>query len=445
MPPRRAPHPTPLSCALACLLATIAAAAHASPYEVPPVLPLADAAPAALREGPGFRVDEKVPTDGLTTVFTIRSDAQPVRALGVETLALRESEVRAILELRKASKTETFTKALGTTAMRPINAAVNIAKHPVDTAKGIPSGVGRFFDRVGSGAKRAYAAATDSSKPGGERAGEVASSAGKATADALGYEQERRNLARKLGVDPYTSNPELAELLDEFATAAFAGRVGINTLITVVVPISLALSTTSATNDLVWDTPRGDLVVRNETLLRAMNVPDDAIAHLQRAPGFTLSLQTALVDELVRLDGVDGRSGVVELAATAQDADQAAFVTRATRMLADHHAQRGALATIAATGTVTARERSGALVVPGPVDYVSWTERVARFAEREDLAALERGIWLGGRASERAAKELGARGWTVHENVRTVAITAPAGTPTPGTATTGDVPSPTSH
>ena len=156
-------------------------------------------------------------------------------------------------------------------------------------------------------------------------------------------------------------------------------------------------------------------------------------------------VNAALVDELGRLDGVDGRTGVVELAATAQDADQAAFVTRATRMLADHHAQRGALATLQSAGTITARERSGALVVPGPVDYVSWTERVARFAERKDLAALERGIWLGGRASERAAKELGARGWTVHENVRTVAITAPAGTPTPGTATTGDVPSPTSH
>jgi hypothetical protein len=406
-----------VSWAIGLLLILGGGPARAAQYEKPPVLPLSEAAPPELRKGDGFRVDKRVPTDGLTTRFTILSAAKPLEARGVETLALRASEVHAILELRKASKTKAFTKALGTTAMRPVKAAAHMAEHPVDTVKGIPSGVGRFFDRVGSGTKRVYAAATDSSKSGEDRAGEVASSTGKAAADAFGYEQERRNLARQLKVDPYTSNPELADLLDQFATAAFVGRVGLNTLITVVVPVSLALTTTSATNDLVWDTPRGDLVVRNETKLREMGVPDATIAALQKTPGFTLSIQTALVDQLARLDGVDGRTEVVELAATSQDTDQALFVTRATRMLADHHARSGKLAALRATGTVTGRETGGALVVPGPVDYVSWTERLDRFSKRDDLAAAQRGIWLTGRASPRAVRELEARGWTVHQGL----------------------------
>lgn len=408
-----------------------ASAASTAGYEKPPILRLQDAAPPALRQGPGFRVDPQVPTDGLTTRFTLRSDAPPLQARGVETLALRQSEIPAILELRKASKTRTFTSALGKTAMRPVHAAANIATHPVETVKGIPSGVGRFFDRVGSGSQRIYQAATDSSKSRGDRAGQVASSTGQATADAFGYEQERRNLAKQLGVDPYTSNPELDELLEQFATAAFVGRVGLNTLISVVIPVSLALTTTTVSNDLVWDTPRGDLIVRNETRLREMGVSDDAIRQLQQAPGFTLSIQTALVENLRRLEGVQGRADVVVLAATAQDADQALFVTRATRMLAEHHARAGKLASVQGRGTITGREADGALVVPGPVDYVSWTERLDRFSRREDLAAARRGLWLTGQASPRATQELTARGWTVHENV-----------PPPGAAVATDGPVP---
>jgi len=386
-------------------------------YEKPPVLTLDDAAPPALRQGAGFRVDPKVPTDGLTTVFTLRSEAAPVEARGVETLRLRESEVPAILELRKASKGEAFAKALGNTAMRPVKAAANIVTHPVESVQGLPEGLGRFFDRVGSGAERLYDAATDSSKPGSERAAEVAEKSGQLTADALGFEQELRRLAKQLGVDPYTSNPELAELLHDFATAAFAGRVGLNTLISVVVPASMAITATNVSNDLIWDTPRGDLVVRNEDKLRAMDIPDAAIRKLQQAPGFTLSSQTAFVEQLARLDGVEGRADVVAFAGTARDADQAFFLTRGLRMLGEHHAKRGRLASVAAKGTVFAREKGGAIVVPGAVDYVSWTKRLEGFATREDLAAPERGVWITGRTSPRAKQQLEARGWSVHENV----------------------------
>lgn len=43
--------------------------------------------------------------------------------------------------------------------------------NPIDTVTGLPSGVGCLFDRVGTGAGRLWASATDSSKSGLERTG----------------------------------------------------------------------------------------------------------------------------------------------------------------------------------------------------------------------------------------------------------------------------------
>jgi hypothetical protein len=400
---------------LACVtVAALSTALLGAGFESPPTLTAADVVPADLRRGDGFHVDDVVPTDGLTTRLKLVSDVGTFEVHGVATLAMRVPELRALRELSKASKTDTFTNALAETAKRPIKAAKQIVAHPVETVKGIPSGLGRFFDRVGSGGKRLAAAATDSRRSGEERTKEVAAGTGQATADVLGYEQERRKLAKQLGVDPYTTNAALSAKLDEFAKVAFYGRVGLNVLITAVVPVSMAISATSATRDLVYDTPRGDLIVRNETALRSMGVSNDTIRALQRARGVTLSVQTELVEQLERLSGVAGRPDVVALAATAATTDQALFLVRAVRMLAARHAERP-LAEVRGAGTVFGRGADGAIVVPGAVDYVSWTDRLARFATRKDLAAPSREIRITGRMTPTAKQELGALGWTVVE------------------------------
>lgn len=392
-----------------------AAQAQGGGFEKPPVLRAADAAPPDLVKGAGFRIADRVPTDGLTTLFTLQADVGTTEVHGVQTLALRVSELPALRELGKASKTATFAKALAETAKRPVKAAVQMVQNPVDTVKGIPSGLSRFFDRVGSGSERLYDAATDTSKSGSQRTEQVAKGSGQLAMDALGYEQEQRKLAKQLGVDPYTTNAALAKQLDEFAKVAFYGRVGLNTLISVVVPASLAISGTSVTRDLIYDTPRGDLIVRNENALRAMGVDDPQIRALQAAPGFTLSVQTDLVEQLGKLDGVAGRPAVVALAGTAETSDQALFVLRGVRMLVKKHAEVP-LAEISAIGTVFAKRNDGSLVVPGAVDYVSWTDRLARFAKRPDLEGRRRTVLLTGRMSPLAKKNFEALGWRVAEH-----------------------------
>jgi hypothetical protein len=43
---------------------------------------------------------------------------------------------------------------------------------------------------------------------------------------------------------------------------------------------------------------------------------------------------------------------------------------------------------------------------------------MARFAQREDLAAPERGVWVTGRTTSRAREHFEALGWAVHEGVK---------------------------
>jgi hypothetical protein len=133
---------------------------------------------------------------------------------------------------------------------------------------------------------------------------------------------------------------------------------------------------------------------------------------------YSLTVLTAFVTGLEQLQGVPGRDTVAKLAASAASEDQAHFIAEGTHMLVRYHTTVEPLDTLTAHGMVTARTRRGAVVVPAPVDYVAWTQRVAEFARRSDLKVSERSVWLTGQMSSRARRELMAAGWRVHEDVQ---------------------------
>ena len=219
----------PALAALAVIVLVPAASIAADPagqFETPPVLHAKDLVPATLLSGEGFNVDDAVPTDGLMAMFTLHTELGTLQVHGIELLRIRVAEVPAMLELAHESKTKVFAQALARTGAEPIKAAGQMVMHPVDTVKGLPGGVGRFFGRVGLGAQRIKEAATEPEEASaGEKASEVAKRTGQTTRDILGYEQERLELAHRLHVDPYTTNPILSKQLDEFALVAFRAHV----------------------------------------------------------------------------------------------------------------------------------------------------------------------------------------------------------------------------
>ena len=396
-----------------------ASAQTAAQFETPPTLPAQDLAPATLINGEGFHVDEEVPTDGLTAHFTLRSDVGTFKADGLEMLRIRVAELPAIRELNQTSKTKVFAQALAANAAAPVAAAGQMVMHPVDTVKGMPAGVGRFFGRVGLGAQKLKEAATTPEEaPAGERAGQFATHTLQTTRDILGYEQERRGLAKKLHVDPYTTNPVLAKQLDDFALVAFRAHVGVTTAMSVFIPGSMAITATRVVSTWVYDTPRADLIVQNQKKLQEMNVPDASTKAFMGNKAFPLSVQTAFVEDLTRVSAVPGSIDIVALASTAESEDQARFLAGCLNMLANYHRSHTPLVSIIARGTVIGRDRAGVIVVPAEVDYVSWTKRTSYFANRPDLVSHTRIAWLSGQMSPLGKKNFQALGWNVHERAK---------------------------
>jgi hypothetical protein len=289
--------------------------------------------------------------------------------------------------------------------------------NPVETVKGVSGGVERFFNLVELGTQTIADAASDPGQTSAQRADDITQRVGGFTADVFGYEAERRALAKSLGVDPYTTNPVLAKQLNDMVWVAFSGRVGVNTLISVFVPVSIAISAASATNTMIYDTPAADLITRNEHTIIGMGVSEQQARVLIKNPWYSLSVLTSLVTALDRLSGADGRPAVVALALTAKSEDQARFLANAVEMLAAHDGTVEPITEVMARGTVIGRTQSGALLVPGAVDYVAWTDQVAGFGGRTDLQGAPVNIWITGRMSPEAQRQFAARDWMVHQNV----------------------------
>jgi len=388
--------------------ATFGTAAWAQPaFEPPAVVAAATLAPSNLLMGPGFTVDSQVPVETFLYRFTIRANVGLFEAHGLAVLPIRVQEVKALQKLQETSGTAEFAQAVEQAGARPIMSAVNMLTHPVDTITGLPGGIERMFGRVGLGLERIDSAVSNPDQSAIEQTG-------KTLAVVLGYESERRKLAKELGVDPYTANAVLRKKLDDVAWVRFAGRLGVNLAISAV-PGSIIISSTSWVNTAVYDTPAGDLMVMNEKKLQAMGVPDATVKAFTANQWLTLSLKTALVEALDRLAGVSGREDVVAFASRAASDDEARFVVTSTELLARYHQGGTPIALVGAPGPIVGRTSTGGVVVPASLDYVAWIRPMAIFAKRPDLQGNPRIALLAGKLSPVAKQQFAAAGWTVQE------------------------------
>jgi hypothetical protein len=401
----------------AVVIVSVVTIAHAqSSFEAEPVLQAKDLVAVELLKGPHFTVDSRVPVKGFLARFTIRSDYGTFNANGIHMLQVRVREVAGLAQLDQMSKSKEFAEAAAQAVARPVTSAVHMVVNPVETVEGIPGGVTRLFGRIELGAKSIASAATAPAQSGEQQVANVTERVGTITADALGYEKERRDLAKSLGVDPYTTNPVLAKKLDDMARIAFSGRLVIQTAMTVLVPGSTAMSAVSITNSSIYDTPAGDLINSSQAIFKATGASAADVAALMKNPQYSVSLLTDLALGVRRLQGVNGVTSVVPFAAAARTQDETRFVTGAINMLARYHESTERLTLVTAPGPIVGRGTSGRLVVAAPVDYVAWTQRAAQFADREDLKAPDRLIWLSGQMDRRGHQEASARGWTVYES-----------------------------
>ena len=399
------------------IMGTTAMTARAqSGFETEPVLKAKDLVAPELLKGPHFTVDDRVPVKGFLAYFTIRSDYGTFEAHGIHMFQIRVKEVYALAQLDDMSKTKEFGEAAGRAIARPVTSTVHMLVNPVETVEGFPGGVTRLWDRIKLGSEKVAEAATAPGASGGQKVADVSERVGGITVTALGYEKERRDLAKGLGVDPYTTNPILSKKLSDMAWVAFSGRFGIQTAMSVLVPYSMAMSAVTITNTTVYDTPQGDLINKAQAIFAETSASEAQVQALMKNKQYSLSVLTALAQGLQRLQGVNGLASIVDFAAAAKTQDETRFVAGSVNILARYHESVAPITVTMAPGPIIARTTNGTLVVPAAVDYVAWTERIGRMAQRDDLKTPDRTSWLSGQMSTRARKEFTARGWEVDES-----------------------------
>lgn len=398
----------------------------AGEFEPPPVVSATDLLPVSALSGPGFYVQTQVPTNGAMGQYTIVADpsvfhneAGTYQIESLNMLKIRLSEIPAIAQLDNMSQTGAFAKEVAVSAARPVEAAAQMVAHPMDTVTGLPSGVSEFFGRVDLGAKTVYATATNSSESGGERAEQTAGETASITATALGYEQVRRDLAHKLHVDPYSSDPILTEKLNHMAWVMFSARVMVNTAMSVAVPGSMLISGVEITDDLIYQTPKGDLIILVEKKLKKLGLSQEEIAAFTHNSAIPLSLQVTAVHTLETLGNIPGRRSVAVALSAVMTEYQARFIVTSLQMLAQWSQQNSPITNIRMNGLLLAHDQNGNAIVPAPVDYLSWTPRIAGFATDPALTAVQnRVLWIPAPMTPLARQQLISSGWSVHESAQ---------------------------
>jgi hypothetical protein len=402
--------------ALIMFAGSVTAAQTQPGFEPEPVFRASSIVAAELLKGPHFAVDDRVPVRGLLDRFTIRSDYGTFQAHGIHMLQVRVREVYGLTQLSDMSGTTEFADAAAKAVARPVASAVNMVENPVETVEGLPGGLSRLFDRVEQGTQAVVAAASAPAQSDSEKMSAVTQRVGSITADAFGYEKERRDLAKSVGVDPYTTNPVLAKKLTDMAWVAFSGRFAIQAAMSIFVPGSTVMGAVTITNSTVYDTPPGDLISSAQTTFAATGASDAQVQALIKNPQYSLSVLTALARGVQRLQGTSGLASIVSFATIAKTQDETRMVAGAVNMLARYHETVRPIARVTAPGPILGYTGNGALIVVMPADYVAWTERIGRFAQRADLRAPERIGWISGQFSPRARRELEGRGWTLSES-----------------------------
>jgi len=386
-------------------------------YEEPPVVNAADLLPASALSGPGFSVQPQVPTNGAMGQYSIVADASVFRGdagtyyiESLDMLKIRLSKIPAIAQLENISETGVFAKTLASSAERPVTDAANMVMHPMDTVTGLPSGVGQLFGRVSLGAKQITSTASNSFG-----SGQAAGEAGNATLTALGYDQVRRDLARKLHVDPYTSDPILTKKLNKVAWVMFSARMTVDAAM-VAVPGSMIITSVEFTDDLVYQTPKADLILLVQKRLKNMGLSPQEIVAFSSNTAIPLSLQVSAVKDLEALGQVPGRRAAAVALGNVMTEYQARFLVTSLHMLDQWSQQRSPITRIRVPGVLVARDQNGTAIMPAAVDYVSWTPRIAGFATNPQMLGMQnRVLWITGKMTPLARQQLTTNGWTLQE------------------------------
>jgi hypothetical protein len=400
------------------------ALAAQSSYENLPVLSASKILPPDLMSGPNHHVQERVVNDGFLNTYTIDSRFGQFKAVSTALLRVRIQEINAMAAMDRLKGTKEYGAAVKESALSAMVAAKDMVFQPVQTLKTAASGVAVAFRRAGDSVFGAKRSDTEDSR----------------FKSLIGFSNYKREYAYDLGVDVYSRNEVLQDRLNEIAWVGFAGGLTVSAAMAAVpggAGIAMtAIGTTRLTREIFKTQPPADLRRANTEKLKAMGIEPSTVEMFINESIFSPREQTILVSALDEMKGVGDRDRVVQLAALTNNADMALFRQRQSEMYAGYHKAVTPLTQFVSVGQVpAARAGNGALVFHFPIDYLVWTDSLARLVANTDLLANQlpgitrKELWLTGNLSPKTRTELRKMGWVTYENAEALLVAQDKATP----------------
>jgi hypothetical protein len=373
---------------------------------------------ADLMQGPHYRIAATVQTydflnDFITSsdygVFESRSDAMLRRLL---------REIPAIASLRQISTGDAYAKAVEQAALGSVRGVEGLVTQPVQTLENVPTAVFDVFSRSG--------AALNTAAEGQKTAYEDS-----ASAQLLQMSSYKRDYAKRLGVDPYSTNPVLQKELDSVSWAAAVGNltVGAASMAAggpVMAALSAARNLDQAAN-IVASLPPAELALRDQAAMRRMGIDNGLAQQFMGQRQFSPRHKYVLLTALDAMTGTAGRVAVIRVSLEAPNEQWALFYQQMAELLDGYNDRVSPIVSIERFNRlILAHDQTGKAIVIAPIDYMIWNERVAsvteEMAKRMQLSpgGNKFELWITGTASPLFKGEAEARGIRVKDHVSAV-------------------------
>lgn len=393
----------------AVLAMTLAGPALAAPYESPPVFS-ATKLLGADAQGPGYKVQEQVKSDGYLRIYNVETPWGIVTVHGDQMMNMRIKEIHALDAMDKTANSKAFGDALVQAGLKPVEFAGKLVTHPVDTVKNTVSGVGKLFGSIGSGIRNA------------------GKSQDNAVESVTGAAKQRRLIAYNYGIDPYTDLPPLKEKLDQLSRAAAAGGLAVTGAF-ILIPgaagtVISNVAGAQSMNEMVRDDSASQLMDVNRRKLLDSGVNPDLAEALLTNPHYTPTDMTAFAGALASMGKLENIDTLISRAAAATSRDTAFFMRRNAELMSARQSEMGDIAGFVSLPSMPlpiATSRDEGLIAVFALDTLAWTKENNESITALTGAARAQGMGgpfilsITGTATPLAKQKLAALGWQVEQ------------------------------
>jgi len=385
-------------------------------FEEAPIRKAGDILPEEMVSGPTFRVLDNVGSFDSLNLFTVESEFGEIEIYGEPMLRIRLREMKALETLRATTTAKAAGQAAGRTATKSFKSLGAAIAHPVRTAKGVPKGVSRLFKSVG----RDVNEVVDDTQKLQQDSSVAEATASKYGKKLVGIDKAERRWAKKVGVDPYSTNEALGAELRRVAEVDAAASIGTKLIAPSLPELAKVLADVSET---VYDHDWRELFDLNWAALAEMGAtPEQSQQFFDNEP-LTPSLDTLIVSSLEEMDGVADRPLVIEQAALLESESEAVFFAESVMLASWFHTdqtplERMVFATLIPVGMTA----DGRLIAFTAADDAYWTRTAAtaavEFHETYQDMSEQREVWIAGHTSTRFRQAVEGLGWTVRDSLR---------------------------